>query len=112
MALSAPARGWRGFMVPSSPIGVDDGERVEILIVVVPDLALLRRTCYEPVDSTHPDTQGSPIRGKSQLPSCWHPERIVSANLAPRISVKRTEHECSEECAVVSTVADHSIQCS
>jgi hypothetical protein len=45
-------------MVPSSPIGVDVGERVEILIVVVPDLALLRRTCYEPVDSTHPDTQG------------------------------------------------------
>src|SRR5699024_9997685 len=45
-------------MVPSSPIGVDVEERVEILIVVVPDLALRRRTCYEPVDSTHPDKQG------------------------------------------------------
>jgi hypothetical protein len=45
-------------MVPSSLTGADDGERVEILIVIVPDLALRRRTCYEPVDSTHPDTQG------------------------------------------------------
>ena len=26
--------------------------------MVVPELALRRRTCYEPVDSTHPDTQG------------------------------------------------------
>src|SRR5699024_28084 len=38
------------------------GERVEILIVVVPDLALRRRTCYEPVDSTHPDTQGLELK--------------------------------------------------
>ncbi|MGP5007403.1 hypothetical protein ACTXJK_10945 [Brachybacterium tyrofermentans] len=45
-------------MDPSSR--VDDGsvERVEMLIGVVPDLALRRRTCYEPLVSTHPDTQG------------------------------------------------------
>ena len=30
-----------------------------MLIGVVPDLALRRRTCYEPLVSTHPDTQGS-----------------------------------------------------
>ena len=29
-----------------------------MLIGVVPDLALRRRTCYEPLVSTHPDTQG------------------------------------------------------
>jgi len=27
------------------------------------DLALLWRTCYEPLDSTHPDTQGSAKTG-------------------------------------------------
>ena len=31
-----------------------------MLIGVVPDLALRRRTCYEPLVSTHPDTQGFP----------------------------------------------------
>ena len=60
------ARGCELLMDPSSR--VDDGsvERVEMLIGVVPDLALRRRTCYEPLVSTHPDTQG---------PACSAPQR-------------------------------------
>ncbi|SMX68968.1 GlcNAc-PI de-N-acetylase [Brevibacterium sp. 239c] len=63
-------------MSPSFPIGADGVDRVEILMVVVPELALRRRTCYEPVDSTHPDTQGmapekvAPLRAEEQRQAC------------------------------------------
>src|SRR5699024_246515 len=52
------ARGCGEFMDLSS-LTVDDGvDNGEMLMVVVPVLALRKRTCYEPVVSTHPDTQG------------------------------------------------------
>lgn len=36
----------------------NDDARLETLMVIDPDLALQRRTCCEPLVSTHPDTQG------------------------------------------------------
>ncbi|WP_256840637.1 hypothetical protein, partial [Ornithinimicrobium faecis] len=42
----------------SSTTADNDDVRVELLMVIDPDLALHGRTCYEPLVSTHLDTQG------------------------------------------------------